>query len=265
MNLLDASVSYFLSVLDVLKLRPKALQTALELQSGRRTDVPSGMKAQLGELAQPIKPSESAFMLPAHLDFSELSFAAAKVLIALYAHSKHSRKPFRFDGTREELAQAANISSPRIVRKALNELESRKLIRVKQEWRGIQVSLLDPEFRSGVPLFKIGMANFQHLERVPAYEWYRLLLHDNSIPRETRREWSDRDSDYVLESCPFCGARKTFRITLILDGNKTGYAKDNWFCHGCRCGGDVKRLWGRLHYGIDKANWKDALTRAEVN
>jgi hypothetical protein len=150
-------------------------------------------------------------------------------------------------------------------RKALKELESKRLIEVRQLWRkGVQISLLDPEYGSGTPLYWIAMFNRDRLEGIPAYEWYRTLLHDPNIPIETRHEWDSRETDYTLPVCPFCGRRKSLRLTLILNPEKSGYEKDAWFCHGCKRGGDVRRLWGLLHFYIDRHDWREALMRKEV-
>lgn len=261
MNLLDCSTTYFLSVPEVLSLRPTALQVALELQNSCRDTVPDRLKHQLGHLAERVKPHDRSFMLPARLDFQALSYAAKKTLIACYQKAKHSRTPFRITITREELAEGARLSV-RHLRKALKELQDKRLVGIKQLWRqGIQVSLLDPEYGSGTALYHIAEFNRMKFDSIPPYQWYRTLLHDDCIPVDTRREWDDRELDYVLESCPFCGQRKSFRITLILNDSKSGYDKDFWYCHGCKRGGDSKRLWGLLHFYVDRHDWREALMR----
>lgn len=200
-------------------------------------------------------------MLPANLDYSKLSHAATKALIACYWKSKRSRTPYRITLTREQLAEHAQLSA-RHLRKALIELQKKRLVHIKQIWRkGIQVSLLDPEYESGTALYDIAEFNRMRLNTVPAFEWYRLLLHDKSVPMETRRPWEPGDRDYVVQECPFCGRSKTFRVTLIQNDTKSGYDKDMWHCHGCKRGGDSKRLWGLLHYYIDRKDWRDALQR----
>ena len=264
MNLLDCSVAYFHTVPEVLKLRPTALSVALDVHCGKTEQAPERLKPQLGELGQPVNPSPKSFMLPAKLDYERLSYAEKKILIACYAECKHSRTPFRVTLTREKLASLSRLSLPH-ARKALRELQARRLVHVKQLWRkGIQISLLDPEHHSGAALYWIATFNRDRLESIPAFQWYRVLLHDDHIPRDTRREWDARETDYVLDSCPFCGSRKTFRITLILNERSSGYDKDAWYCHRCKRGGDHKRLWGLLHFHIDNPNWREALMRREV-
>lgn len=264
MNLLDCSVVYFHSVPEVLTLRPKALQVALEIHNGCRDSVPDRMQRELGDLAERGKASSSSFMLPSALDFSQLSHAAKKALIACYWKSKHSRAPFRITLTREELAEHARLSV-RHLRKALTELQDSRLVHVKQLWRrGVQISLLDPEHGSGATLYDIAQFQIQRYDSIPAYQWYRTLLHDDSIPVETQREWDNRELDYPVQACPFCGAHKKFRITLILNQSKSGYDKDVWYCHGCKRGGDTKRLWGLLHFYVDRRDWRETLMRKRV-
>lgn len=263
MNLLDCSILYFNTIPEVLRLRPNALQMALELHNGCRDTVPNRMRHELADLAERVKADSQSFMLPAKLDFHALSHAAKKALIACYQKAKYSRTPFRIILTRKQLAEVSRLSV-RHLRKALVELQDKRLIHIKQLWRkGIQVSLLDPEYGSGVALYYIAEFNRMKLDSIPAYQWYRVLLHDDSIPVDTRREWDDRELDYPLQACPFCGRCKTFRITLILSADKSGYDKDAWYCHGCKRGGDSKRLWGLLHYYIDRHDWREALTRKQ--
>lgn len=259
MNLLDCSIPYFLTVPGVLSLRPKALRTVLELQNGVLDTVPAKMQHELGPLAAKVKANSKSFMLPANLDFNKLSYAATKALIACYWKSKRSRTPYRITLTREQLAEYAELSL-RHLRKALIELQKKRLLDLKQIWRkGIQVSLLDPEYESGTALYHIAEFNRMRLSTIPAYEWYRLLLHDPLIPKDTRHELDARELDYVVQECPFCGRSKKFRVTLILNESKSGYNKDMWYCHGCKRGGDSKRLWGLLHYYIDRQDWREAL------
>jgi hypothetical protein len=263
MNLLDCSMPYFHTVPEVLALRPKALQAVLEVHSGDSDSetLADRMKHELGNLAGSVQAHDRSFMLPAKLDFNALSYAAKKTLIACYQKSKYSRTPFRITLTREELAETAHLSVLHL-RKALKELQQKRLVHIKQLWRqGIQVSLLDPEYESGTALFHIAQFHSMKFASIPAYQWYRLLLHDKSIPMDTRHEWDARELEYVLQSCPFCGRQKTFRITLILKENKYEYDKDAWYCHGCKRGGDTKRLWGLLHFYLDRPDWKAALSR----
>jgi hypothetical protein len=238
---------------------------ALELHNGCRDTVPDSLKYQLGPLAERVKVQDFSFMLPAKLAFHVLSYAGKKALIACYQKAKYSRTPFRIIITREDLAGDARLSV-RHLRKALKELQQKRLVDIKQLWRkGIQISLLDPEFGSGTALYHIAEFNRMKLDSIPPYRWYRTLLHDEAIPVETQREWDDRELDYVLEACPFCGERKTFRITLILNNSKSGYDKDFWYCHGCKRGGDSKRLWGLLHFYVDRHDWREALMRSQLN
>jgi hypothetical protein len=261
MNLLDCSIPYFHTVPEILTLRPNALQAALEVHSGISETVPDRMKYELGDLAGSVSGRDGSFMLPTKLDFNALSYAGKKTLIACYHKAKYSKTPFRIKLTREELAEAAHLSVLHL-RKALKELQDRRLVDIKQLWRqGIQVSLLDPEHGSGTALYHIAQFNSMKLDSIPAYQWYRALLHDASIPIDTRHEWDDRELDYVLQACPFCGQQKTFRITLILNQSKSGYDKDAWYCHGCKRGGDSKRLWGLLHFYLDRPDWKAVLMR----
>jgi hypothetical protein len=261
MNLLDCSVPYFHTVPEILTLRPKALQVALEVHSGNSDTVPDRVKYELGNLAGNVTGRDGSFMLPTKLDFNGLSYAAKKALIACYQKARHSKTPFRIKLKREELAAAAHLSVLHL-RKSLKELQNKRLVDIKQLWRqGIQVSLLDPEYGSGTALYHIAQFNSMKLDSIPAYQWYRALLHDNSIPIDTRHEWDNRELDYVVQSCPFCGQSKTFRITLILNESKSGYDKDAWYCHGCKRGGDSKRLWGLLHFDLDRQGWKDVLMR----
>lgn len=261
MNLLDCSIPYFLTVPGVLSLRPRALRTVLAIHSGEMETVPARMQRELGSLASKVKAHSKSFMLPTNLDFSKLSHAATKTLIACYWKSKRSRTPYRITLTREQLAEAAQLSLPHL-RKALIELQKKRLVDIKQLWRkGIQISLLDPEYESGTALYHIAEFNRMRLNTVPAFEWYRLLLHDPTIPVDTRHEWDARELDYVVQDCPFCHRSKKFRVTLILAENKASYEKDAWYCHGCKRGGDSKRLWGLLHYKIDRQDWRDALKR----
>jgi hypothetical protein len=150
MNLLDCSTPYFSTVPGILKLRPKALSTAIRIAQGQLESAPERMRHQLGDLTIKASATDAqAFMLPASLDYDGLSFAATKVLITCYAECKHSRTPFRITRTREQIAELARLSLPH-ARKAFKELEAKRLIEVKQLWRkGIQISLLDPEFNSG--------------------------------------------------------------------------------------------------------------------
>jgi Zinc-binding domain of primase-helicase len=219
------------------------------------------MQHELGDLAQRVKPGETdskTFMLPSKLNFDALSYAATKALIACYMLTKYRRKPFRIVLTREALAEAAHLSVWHL-RRALRELEGQRLVHVKQILsEGTQLSLLDPN-GSGATLYDIAMFNIQRFDSIPAYQWFRLLLHDDSIPRGTRQEWRATESSYTLLECPFCGARKKFRITLILDKTQAKYEKDSWFCHACQRGGDTRRLWGLLHFYIDRQDWREAL------
>jgi hypothetical protein len=264
MNLLDCSINYFHTVPSILDLRPNALQVVLELHNGCRDTVPDKLRYQIGSHAERVAPQDFTFMLPAQLDFESLSYAAKKALIASYQKAKYSRTPFRIVITREQLAAGARLSV-RHLRRALKELQEKRLVDIKQIWRdGIQISLLDPD-GSGTPLYYIAEFNRMKLDSIPAYQWYRVLLHDDSIPADTRREWDARELDYVVQACPFCGGRKTFRVTLILNDSKSGYDKDCWYCHGCKRGGDSRRLWGLLHFYIDRTDWRDALTRIQLN
>jgi hypothetical protein len=261
MNLLDCSIPYFHTVPEILTLRPKALQAALEVHSGNSDTVPDRMQHELGNLAGSVTGRSHSFMLPTKLDFNALSYAGKKTVIACYQKAKYSRTPFRIKLTREDLAEAAHLSVLHL-RKALRELQDKRLVDIKQLWRqGIQVSLLDPEHGSGTALYHIAQFNSMKLDSIPVYQWYRDLLHDKSIPMDTRHEWDDRELDYVLQVCPLCGQSKTFRITLILNESKSGYDKDAWYCHGCKRGGDSKRLWGLLHFYLDRPDWKAALSR----
>jgi hypothetical protein len=226
MNLLDCSVPYFLTVPRILNLRPNALQAALELHNGNRDPVPARMQHELGSLATKVKANSKSFMLPASLDFSDLSHAATKALITCYWKSKRSRTPYRITLTREQLAGDARLSVLHL-RKALIELQDKRLVQIEQLWKGIQVSLLDPD-GSGAALYHIAEFNRMRLNTVPAFEWYRLLLHDPTIPVDTRHEWDARELDYVVQECPFCHRSKKFRVTLIQNESKSGYDKDAW-------------------------------------
>jgi len=247
MNLLDCSVTYFTSVPAILSLRPKALSTALHIHNGGdESSVPERMKYQLAELVGNVRTDDHAFLLPAKLDYEKLSYAGQKTIIACYQQSKHSRTPFRITCTREHLADAAHLSLPHL-RKALKELEAKRLLQVRQLWRkGIQLSLLDPEYDSGTPLYWIATFNRDRLETVPPLSWYKLLLHDQNI---------SGDAENLSLDCCFCGTRNKLRVNTV---------DDKWYCHSCKRGGDHKRLWGLLHFFIDRHDWREALMRREL-
>lgn len=261
LNLLDCGFAYFEVGEGLLSLRPTELKTALKVlrdTSGRSLVRLEEMTAKDRRLLEDVRQGMQGgkhFLLPSRLDFDRLTHAATKTLIACYALSRYSRTPFRFVRTREELAEAAHLSLPHL-RRALKELEEEALLEIKPIWRkGIQVSLLDPEFRSGSTLYHIAEFHRERFDSMDPHRWYQLMLHDDYIPRDTRQEWSDHESDYVVEYCPFCGHKKSFRLTLILNEEKTDYDKEMWYCHNCKKGGDVKRLWGRLGYYIGRTNW----------
>lgn len=265
MNIYECGFSYFRAPITILELRPKALATALRLLrdgSGRPptwwNGVPVRERRLLEELASKASGDAKQIMLPSRLRFDELSNAARKTIIACYQKSRYSRTPFRFICTREELAEAAHISGLQHLRRALKELQAMELIDVKPIWKkGIQVSLLDPEFRSGTPMYWIVQFHLQRLETVPAYAWYRVFLKEPTFGPETRN-LSGSPADYVAPHCPLCGHSKTFRLELLRD-ESTGDETDRWHCFHCKRSGDVRRLWGRLHFKICRTDWMDEL------
>jgi hypothetical protein len=233
MNLLDCSIPYFHTVPEILTLRPNALQAALEVQSGISETVPDRMKYELGDLAGSLSGRDGSFMLPTKLDFNGLSYAAKKTLIACYHKAKYSKTPFRIKLTREELAEAAHLSVLHL-RKALKELQDRRLVDIKQLWRqGIQASLLDPEYGSGTALYHIAQFNSMKLDSIPAYQWYRALLHDASIPMDSLRMCCGVNLNSSATSSVVINSSNSKAITPPL--SITGGAWSRCKSGSCRC------------------------------
>ncbi len=280
MNLNDCCMTYFIAPVSVLELRSRdALLQALRLfhktpnvvhdpssATGRKKYylnakrneifqqlVNYGIVSEDGELL-PVNTHES-ICLPADFDYEHrLSYAGLKTLIACYWMIRYAprHKSFSFQCTRQELADAAYLSL-RHLRDGLKEVQAEALIAVRQlkqnklrrgsgVFKGIHVSLLDPEQRSGTYLYDIADTNIRSIESIPVIDRYRGMF--SQLPGWADLKTLSGDVTNLAVTCPFCSSnKKSFRIDTV---------EDKWFCHDCGSGGNSLRLWGRLWRKLDK-------------
>ena len=196
---------------------------------------------------------EDRVALPRDCDYQSLSYAGLKTLIACYARARYSRESFRFTCTQDQLAKNAGLSPFRL-RGALRQLESKELIATEKLWReGTRIMLLDPETRSGCPLYYLRQLYAERLDAIPVHDRYKTCLaqYDRRGHLGNIRE---PVSNYQVV-CPFC-TRPDPKGSMRIN---TGEDNDGWFCFKCKRSGNSARLWARLQWRIGKEDWRSVL------
>jgi hypothetical protein len=161
------------------------------------------------------------------INYQQFGLADLKAYISLFAACRHKHTKFKITGTRAEIAESAKLTD-KPLKKALEFLQDRRLISLKDRWReGCEILLLDPE-GSGCPLFLIGLFFIQQLDRLPVEERYAECL--DLMPPRTKG----------TTNCPFCGEPDSLFFAIDPDG---------WACKNCRKKGSSASLWQQTaHY-----------------
>jgi DNA-binding MarR family transcriptional regulator len=190
---------------------------------------------------------ETTISIPKRVDYSCLSMAAIKVLIACYQKVQHKRvNVFKCVASKRELAKAARIGESQVV-SALRQLEKAHLLRrvlhnerlkalaskgqnPHKFGRGTLIILMDPGSETDLCEWR-----FMAQSPMLLYQW-SLEGHDpgGAVSRAASLE------NYVA-NCPLCGGRKTFQFTCTKDAHD-GPGEDCWYCYKCKESGNSQRL-----------------------
>jgi hypothetical protein len=273
-NLFDARIPYFVVPQAVVSLTSKiALLAALRVYregsavslvepaaSRYRTRKLSDVRWELqrrGLITEALGLAEIAddrVSLPVGCDYTKLSMGGLKTLIACYARARYSRDAFRFTCTQDQLATDAELS-PQSLRDSLVQLRNQELIAVEKIWReGSRITLLDPEFPSGCPIYYIGKWHRDQMDAIPVHERYVVCLAQYD-PRNQLKDVCGPVTNYRVV-CPFCPRPDWKKGTLRIN---TAAECDGWHCHCCKRSGDSARLWVKLKWRAGKNDWRSVM------
>jgi hypothetical protein len=226
-NLLDASVAYFRTT-PTLPSRPS--KRALLAILNRHRSTPARDRSDALDL-----------FLPSFVDYDSLSFAALKALAALYVWCHRKHVDFVVALTRVELSALANVSHPRYLNAALDELEQAGLVRAVRTRRVVTITLLEQQSRKS--LCELAAEIRAEFESKDLFHWYdKMLTGGRNLIRRPVPSQDNFFSESVtyVGGCPFCPTgftsktRKQFRLKICLKDGVWHEQYRCWRCHFVR-------------------------------